>query len=111
MRQTRKSHVVSSAICVIIRVGSLWVSKNQSRKPLRPLLIPSKYSSNISYLSTEVWASIEELQTICSKTHEEFMQLLHSMFTALLNCIEGSQQQNAVFMEVLETVQSVRMVS
>ena len=39
------------------------------------------------------------------------MQLLRLMFVALLNCIGGSQQQNAIFMEVLEAVQSVRAVS
>lgn len=39
------------------------------------------------------------------------MELLRSMFTTLLGCIEGSQRQNAIFMEVLETVQSVRMTS
>jgi hypothetical protein len=97
--------------CVTIRVGSLWVPKNQWKKPLRPLLIPSKYSFDASYLPIELWASNEELQTIRSKSHEEFMQLLRSMFAALLNCIEGSQRQNALFMEVLEAVQSVRMVS
>ena len=39
------------------------------------------------------------------------MELLRSMFAALLSCIEGSQRQNAIFVEVLEAVQSVRMVS
>ena len=39
------------------------------------------------------------------------MQLLRSMFAALLNCIEGSQRQNTIFMEVLEAVQSVRIVT
>ena len=46
-----------------------------------------------------------------SKSHEEFMQLLRSMFATLLKCVEGSQRQNAIFIEVLEAVQSVRMVS
>lgn len=48
----------------------------------------------------------EEIQMIRSKPHEEFMELLSSMFAALLSCIEGSQRQNAVFLEVLEAVQS-----
>ncbi|KAF9651471.1 Vps54-domain-containing protein [Thelephora ganbajun] len=50
----------------------------------------------------------EEIQTIRSKPHEEFMRLVSSMFAALLNCVEGSQRQNAIFMEVLEAVQSPR---
>ena len=39
------------------------------------------------------------------------MELLRLMFATLLNCIEGSQRQSAIFMEVLEAVQSVRRVS
>ena len=84
---------------------------NRRRKILKQLPIQSEYVFDSRYLLTEVRASNEEIQTIRSKSHEEFMQLLRSMFMTLLNCIEGSQRQNAVFMEVLEAVQSVRMVS
>ena len=65
----------------------------------------------MGYLLIKLQASNEEIQTMRSKSHEEFMRLLRSMFATLLNCIEGSQRQNAVFMEVLEAVQSVRIVS
>jgi len=79
-------------------------------KPLKRFLIPSESSFNANHHLVEIWASNEEIQMIRSKPHEEFMQLLRSMFATLLNCIEGSQRQNVIFMEVLEAVQSVRMV-
>ena len=53
----------------------------------------------------------EEIRKIRSQSQEEFMELLRLMFATLLNCIEGSQRQSAIFMEVLEAVQSVRRVS
>ena len=65
----------------------------------------------MGYTLIKLQASNEEIQMMRSKSHEGFIQLLRSMFATLLRCIEGSQRQNAVFMEVLEAVQSVRMVS
>ena len=75
------------------------------------LLFPSEYNLNASHPLIKPRASNEEVQTIRSKSHEEFMQLLRSMFATLLKCVEGSQRQNVIFIEVLEAVQSVRMVS
>jgi len=75
------------------------------------LPILSEYSFNATYPLINLEASNEEIQAIRSKPHDDFMRLLRSMFSTLLNCIEGSQRQNAIFMEVLEAVQSVRMVS
>jgi len=42
-----------------------------------------------------------------SLTHADFMALIRSVYTSLLNCVEGLQIENKIFLEVLEALQFV----
>jgi hypothetical protein len=61
----------------------------------------------ISLFSRSFCISINSVSHLQALTHPDFMALIRSVYGSLLNCVEGLQVENKIFIEVLDALQFV----